>query len=275
MKSIIVIIILAALGKASFAQDTAYVSRDKVTLLAFKSPVRLVSNNIKGLTVKQSGSALITMRTTGADFNIAELNVLDAGNKHLYRILLEYSFGRAGKTVSIPAYKPLTSLAGIAGFNWGSICLGLASGKRTDIEDHQSAGGVKAWADKLSLAANKLFIRLDIRNRSGLPYEVDFVRFYIRDLRTVTRTASHEKEIVPVYTMLHKHTTILKGQEKAMVFAFSRFSVDEGQALYMEVYERHGNRHFYLRIKQKSLDKIKIITPAGQQPVNAIAAATR
>ena len=35
-------------------------------------------------------------------------------------------------------------------------------------------------------------------NNSALPYEVDFIRFYIRDLKTVSRMATHEQEIVPL-----------------------------------------------------------------------------
>jgi hypothetical protein len=83
--------------------------------------------------------------------------------------------------------------------------------------------------------------------------------------------ATHEQEIVPVYSSLKKHTTILTKQQIAKVFAFRRFSLSEDQALNIEVYERNGNRHLYLQIKQKDLDDLHTINPVPQQPDNTYA----
>jgi hypothetical protein len=66
--------------------------------------------------------------------------------------------------------------------------------------------------------------------------------------------------------------SVLKNREAAKVFAFRRFSLTEDQALNIEIYERNGNRHLYLQIKQKDLDDLKIIIPATQQPANTLAA---
>jgi hypothetical protein len=159
-------------------------------------------------------------------------------------------------------------------YNYNAVVTQLAEGKRKDVVDHEKTGGIKAWVDKLSLAGNRVFFRLDIRNKSNLPYEIDFVRFYIRDLKTVARMATHEQEIVPLITTLHKKTSIGHKQEIAKVFGFHRFSLSEDQALNVELYERNGNRHLYLQIKQKDLDDLKTIAPATQQPVNVIAANT-
>lgn len=90
-------------------------------------------------------------------------------------------------------------------------------------------------------------------------YFVDFIRFYIRDLKTVARMATHEQEILPVYSTLRNKTTIVHKQEIAKIFAFHRFSLSEDQALNVEIYERHGNRHLYLQIKQKDLDDLQTI----------------
>ena len=275
MKKSFIIFILGAWGTVSYAQDTAYVSRDKTTALFFKSAVKIISKSTSDFDVTQKEDALITIKALDADFAPTRINVQDVSTAKIYHIPVEYSYGRAGRRIDVDGATPMTvRVIKTAEYNYSTVVTQLAEGKRKDVVDHEKTGGVKAWVDKLSLAGNRIFFRLDIRNKSNLPYEIDFVRFYIRDLKTVARMATHEQEIVPFITTLHKKSSIAHKQEIAKVFGFHRFSLSEDQALNVELYERNGNRHIYLQIKQKDLDDLKTITPAAQQPVNAIAANT-
>ncbi|NNU33683.1 DUF4138 domain-containing protein [Mucilaginibacter sp. S1162] len=192
----------------------------------------------------------------------------------IYHIPVAYSYGRAGKRLDIGEKVPVVGAVNAPEYSYREIAGELASGKRKDVVDRKKTGGVKARVNKLSLAGNRVFFRLDIRNQSNLTYEVDFIRFYIRDLKTVARMATHEQEIVPLYQTLKNHTAILKSNETAQIFAFRRFSLSEDQVLNIEVYERNGNRNIYLQIGQKDLDGLKTINPVQQQPVNTIAANT-
>ena len=255
MKKSFIIFILGALGTVSYAQDTAYVSRDKTTALFFKSAVKIISKSTPDFDIDQKENALITIKALKTDFAPTRLNVQDVNTAKIYHIPVEYSFGRAGRRIEVDGASPMTvRVIKTADFSYSAVVTQLAEGKRKDVVDHEKTGGVKAWVDKLSLAGNRVFFRLDIRNKSNLPYEIDFVRFYIRDLKTVARMATHEQEIVPLITTLHKKTSIAHKQEIAKVFGFHRFSLSEDQALNVELYERNGNRHLYLQIKQKDLD---------------------
>jgi hypothetical protein len=275
MKKSFIILILGAWGTVSYAQDTAYVSRDKTTALFFKSAVKVISKPTSDFDVTQKEDALITIKALDAGFAPTRINIQDVSTAKIYHIPVEYSYGRAGRSIKIEGAAPMTVRVIKTGdYNYNSVVTQLAEGKRKDVVDHEKTGGIKAWVDKLSLAGNRIFFRLDIRNKSNLPYEIDFVRFYIRDLKTVARMATHEQEIVPLITTLHKKTSIAHKQEIAKVFGFHRFSLSEDQALNVELYERNGNRHLYLQIKQNDLDDLKTINPASQQPVNTIAANT-
>ncbi|RWY51251.1 DUF4138 domain-containing protein [Mucilaginibacter gilvus] len=275
MKKSFIILIFSAWGTVSFAQDTAYISRDKTTALFFKSAVKIISRSTSDFDITQKEDALITIKALDTDFSPTKINVQEISTAKIYRIPVEYSYGRAGRRIEVGGQPAMTvKVIKTSDYNYGAVVTQLATGKRKDVVDHEKTGGVKAWVDKLSLAGNRVFFRLDIRNKSNLPYEIDFVRFYIRDLKTVTRMATHEQEIVPLITTLHKKTAIAHKQEIAKVFGFHRFSLSEDQALNIELYEKNGNRHLYLQIKQKDLDDLKTINPAPQQPVNAIAANT-
>jgi hypothetical protein len=262
MRTLIIIIFLATIGTGSFAQDTAYISRDRTTALFFKSSVKVVGKTPSDFEVRQIQNGLITLKAINPNFKSVKVNIQNQNTNQVYHIPVEFSYGRAGRRIEVGGIGAVITVVRSPVSNYAAIGSLLASGKRSDVVDRKKTGGVKAWVNKLSLANNKVFFRLDIRNRSNLPYDVDFIRFYIRDLKTVARMATHEQEIVPIYSNLNKHTTILKSKEIAKVFGFHRFSLSEDQALNIELYERNGNRHFYLQIKQKDLDDLETINPA-------------
>jgi len=275
MKKSFIIFILSAWGTVAYAQDTAYVSRDKTTALFFKSAIKIISKPSPDLELTQREGALITIKARSTHFVPTRINVQDVGAGKVYHIPIAYSYGRAGRKIEVDGASPMANrVVENTGYNYSAVVAQIAEGKRKDVADHERTGGVKAWVDELSLAGNRIFFRLDIRNKSNLPYEIDFVRFYIRDLKTVARVATHEQEIVPLITTLHKKTSVGHQQEIAEVFGFHRFSLSKDQALNVELYERNGNRHLYLQIRRKDLDNVKTIGPAAQQPVKAIAAST-
>lgn len=272
MKTLIIIIFLATIGTVTYAQDTAYISRDKTTALFFNSSVKVIGKTPSDFEVKQIENGLITLKAINPDFKSVKLNIQDQNTDQVYHIPVQYSYGRAGRRIEVGGNRAIITVIRSPITNYAAIGNQLASGKRSDMVDRKKIGGVKAWVNKLSLANNKVFFRLDIRNRSNLPYDVDFIRFYIRDLKTVARMATHEQEIVPIYSNLNKHTTILKSKEIAKVFGFHRFSLSDDQALNIELYERNGNRHLYLQIKQKDLDDLETINPAPQQRATTLVA---
>jgi uncharacterized protein YcnI len=259
MKKIISTIILTALGIVSFAQDTAYISRDKITALIFPSTVTIVGKAPEGVNAFNKGSGVITLKASKTVLEPSFIVAKDQETNQTYRIAVKYSYGRAGRRIEIGQLVSRISVIKSPQSNYLSISNVLASGKRKDVIDRKKTGSVKTWVSKLSIADNRIFFRVDIRNHSGLPYEVDFIRFYIRDLKTVSRMATHEQEIIPVYSTFKGPNVILKNRELAKVFAFRRFSITEDQALNIEIYERNGSRHLYLQIKQKDLDHANAI----------------
>lgn len=274
MKKLFSIIILTAIGIVSFAQDTAYISCDKFTALIFPSTVNIVGKVPNGINASNKGSGVITLKASKAGLGPSFIIAQNQATNQIYRVAVRYSYGRAGRRIEIGAPASRISVIKSSQIDYVSISNELAGGKRQDVADRKKAGGVKTWVNKLSIAGNRIFFRVDISNDSGLPYEVDFIRFYIRDLKTVSRMATHEQEIVPVFSTFGNRVAILKNKELAKVFAFRRFSLTEDQALNIEIYERNGNRHLYLQVKQNDLDDLKTINPASQQPVNVMAANT-
>lgn len=259
MKTLTVIFFLALIGRIAFAQDTAFISQDKTTALFFRSPVRVKSAQSGSYRLRMLGNGVLTLKALTPMPETQFLWVQEVDSKKEYRIPVVFSYGRAGRRI---AYGSLSSTvaANIRPISAAeAVASQLAAGKRTDVATHAKTNGIKAWIDRISLAGNQIFFRLDVRNRSNLPYDIDFVRFYIRDRKTVNRMATHEQEIIPKYPAMQQHNMVVKGLDATQVFAFKRFSLSDDEVLYVEVYERKGNRHLYLKIKPGRLDRLKLI----------------
>ena len=259
MKRLTVIFFLALMGKIAFAQDTAYVSQDKATALFFPGVVKVLGSQNSKYVVIDKGNGVLTIKAVASNFKNVTLSVQDQSTKKVYSIPVAYSYGRAGRRIGYGSTLVRTLVNNRPENTEEVIAQQLASGKRADVATHEKTGGIKAWINKVSLAGNRIYLRLDLHNRSNLPYGIDFVRFYIRDRKTVDRMATHEQEIVPLYSTLRSRTAVVKDHEVAKVFAFKRFSLSEDEALFIEVYERSGNRHLYLQIRQDDLDDIKVL----------------
>jgi len=259
MKRLTLIFFLALLGRIAFAQDTAYVSLDKATALFFPGLVKVLGSQSSKYVITDKGNGVLTIKAIASNFKTSKFSVQDQKTKKVYSIPVAYSYGRAGRRIGYGSTLIRILVNDRPENTEEIIAQRLASGKRADVATHEKAGGIKAWINKVSLVGNRIYLRLDLRNRSNLPYGIDFVRFYIRDRKTVDRMATHEQEIVPLYSTLRSRTAVIKDHEVAKVFAFKRFSLSDDEALFIEVYERSGNRHLYLQIRQDDLDDIKVI----------------
>ena len=95
--------------------------------------------------------------------------------------------------------------------------------------------------------------------RIRINYDLDFVRFYVRDLKTAKRTVTQEREIHPTHAVGATQNSIMAGGSGLYVFAFDKFPLAKGQALFTEIYEKNGARHLYLKVKAKENIKAQLI----------------
>lgn len=257
MKNILILILTSLTGiVTASAQDTVYVSNHKVTALFFNAPVEVISNPDEGIVINQKAPDILTIKASSPTFSLKGIELRGRNNQQLYHIPVVYSYGRAGRTYRITDPKPITTKTVKKDNPWQKLLNDLTNGKRHRVADHQKVSKVKAWADQLSVADNRILLRVDLRNRSNLPYQMDFIRFYIRDRKSVARTATHEAEIVPfIQTLKKEEEVILPDQETALAFGFPRFSLNEGQDLNIQIYERNGNRNLYLKISEKDIEQ--------------------
>ncbi|HVU54691.1 MAG TPA: DUF4138 domain-containing protein [Puia sp.] len=86
-----------------------------------------------------------------------------------------------------------------------------------------------------------LFFRLSLGNHSHLDYDIDSVRFLMRDRRVTKANASPARSLPVLYT--YGNTRSIKGKSREeSVIVLPQFTLPEGKRLVIEVTEKNGGR---------------------------------
>lgn len=99
-----------------------------------------------------------------------------------------------------------------------------------------------------------MYYRIRISNHSNINYDIDQLRFFIRDQKKAKRTASQEIEMKPLY--VQNDTSIVAGQtEHCFVFALSKFTIPDKKYLIIQLMEKNGGRNLALKVHNRKIIK--------------------
>jgi conjugative transposon TraN protein len=105
---------------------------------------------------------------------------------------------------------------------------------------------------------NVIFYHFRIRNQSNIPYDVDFLRFYIEDRQRVKRTASQEVDVKPIYVYGNGET--LKGKSaQDVIYALGKFTIPDAKRLVIEIFEKNGGRNLSLAISNRTIVNARVV----------------
>jgi hypothetical protein len=96
-----------------------------------------------------------------------------------------------------------------------------------------------------------------VKNRSNIDYDIDFLRFYIRDKKQVKRTASQEVEVKPIYAYGDTKKPVKDQSEIDLVYALEKFTIPNAKHLIIEMFEENGGRNLELLIKNRMIVRAK------------------
>jgi conjugative transposon TraN protein len=105
---------------------------------------------------------------------------------------------------------------------------------------------------------NILYYRILIRNKSAINFDLKSLKFIIRDRKKVKRTSSQDLEIPPLY--VGNNSESVNGYaSKTMVYAARKFTIPDGKALHINLFEENGGRNLSLKIDNNDILKAKIL----------------
>lgn len=130
------------------------------------------------------------------------------------------------------------------------------------LYDKKKLRGLKESKYDIYFRLNGIFIRdevmyyrIKITNNSKINYEIDQLRFFIRDTKKIKRTASQEIEIMPIY-ILNDINKIEAQAENIFVFALPKFTIPEKKYLAIQLMEKNGGRHLEEHVKNTKLVQV-------------------
>lgn len=131
----------------------------------------------------------------------------------------------------------------------------IACGSREKIRGIKDKNfGISLKLNGIFIHEDLMFLRLNIANKTNINYDIDQLRFYIRDQRKSKRTATQEIEIVPV--LAPNNASKVSGKSGCtLVFVVPKFTIPDKKYLAVQLMEKNGGRHLELCATNKKIIK--------------------
>lgn len=104
----------------------------------------------------------------------------------------------------------------------------------------------------------KLFFHTELRNQTNLPFAVDFIKFKIVDKKLTRRTVIQEMLLKPL--RIYRPIEEIGGKAAVSnVFLLDQFTMTSDKVLSIEIFEKNGGRHQFLRVENADLVRAGLI----------------
>ena len=105
---------------------------------------------------------------------------------------------------------------------------------------------------------NVIYYQLYIENNGPVDYDIDLLRFYIKDKKKSKRTAVQENEQKPLY-IAGNISKVKAGEISVIVFALDKFTIPDKKYLAVQIMEKNGGRHFLMKVNNKKIMKAIVL----------------
>jgi conjugative transposon TraN protein len=237
------------------------ITNTKTTSLVFPKDIRYVDRGTNEILTQQVKGAnnILLLKAAKVHFKETNLSVLTIDGK-LYSFKVEYDSLPQG-WVYYFKNDDCDSVSPNLGVLKGSSLDDIAKLSNELLFKKRKVYGVacKKWQTLLMvkgvyIKTNSLFFQLTIKNTSHIDYDIDFVKVYIRDLRKSKRTSSQELEVHPLF--IAGDTSRIKAEGKNdIVIALEKFTIPEAKYLAIEVNEKNGGRHLFVKLGNYRITK--------------------
>lgn len=240
----------------------------KTTNLIFPYAVKSVDRGSKDVLAQKAKGVenILQIKAGKKDFDETNLTVITADGK-LYSYVLNYTdnppvlnlqFNERDKSRS-------DAMFSFANYNEAQIQMDaehVATKKRTVHGIKDKKYQMKFTLNGLFVRGNVMYYQIKIANRSNIDYDIDQIRFFIRDQKKSKRTATQEIEMKPLF--VKNDTATITGQsERILVYALLKFTIPDKKYLAIQLMEGNGGRNLELRIHNRTI--VKATLPEDSQ----------
>jgi conjugative transposon TraN protein len=117
--------------------------------------------------------------------------------------------------------------------------------------------GISSRLMGLYVHGKVMYLQLAFQNKTDIDYDVDFIKFYVRDRDKLKRMAAQEVELQPYTTYPAEVRTLKANTKQQAIFALPLRTLSDDKVLEIELYERDGGRHLKYQADSNELIKAK------------------
>lgn len=236
----------------------------KTTNLVFPYAIKSVDRGSKDVLVQKAKGVenILQVKAAKPNFDETNLTVITANGK-LYSYILNYSNNPSSLNIRFENIKQEQTNAFFSATNINE------AKTQTDVKNVLKANknirgvkdkryGIKVQLNGLYINEEVMYYRIKLQNKSNINYDIEQLRFFIRDQQKSKRTATQELEIQPLY--IHGDTSVVIGKsEHVFVFAVPKFTIPDKKYLIIQLMEKNGGRNLRLIIHNNTIMKARLI----------------
>lgn len=250
MKRIVCLICAGWLFVSAVAQTSLTIATDKTISLIFPFPILHVDRGTKDVLVQPVKEAdnILLVKAASKDLSGTNLSVV-TGDGTVYSFAVNY----APNPTNWLYYLPVNRKASIATYANGI----LDNEKRLrGINDRK--WNIEAEVIGIYIKDNIIYYQLGLTNGSPIDYDIEVLRFYIKDKKKGKRTASQENDLKPLY-IAGNMTTIKANGKNLIAVALEKFTIPDAKYLGIQLMEKNGGRHLLMKLQNKHLLKANLL----------------
>ena len=244
MKQLVWLALMSLFFVSLKAQTSLCISTEKTTSLVFPFSILHVDRGTQAILAQQVKESPSILLVKAAEKGFPETNlsvVTDDGS--VYSFVVCYDNNPATWVYHLPTNK-FATLATYAN--------GILDNPRTmhGIKDEQ--WDIKAMVSGIYIKNEIMYCQLNITNSSPVDYDIDVLRFFIRDKKKGKRTAIQETDLKPLH--ISGNTSQVKANStSSMVFALDKFTIPDAKYLAVQIMEKNGGRHLSMKVSNKQI----------------------
>jgi len=266
---ILFITIFSLLDRSSSAQSliqkNIYVSSSKTTFLIFDAKIDyfdLGSSDV-GLKRADNKDNIIKIKAINEGFKETNLTVMTSNNQY-YSFILNYSnnpdtlnyFLKSNIKDQAKQAQPKVVESELKPEKVDSLDspINLTQSANRSFVAGKRKNKMIFLVKGIYIKNNKLLFQTEISNQSNIDYDIDFLKFSIKNKRRFKKSISQETEIKPT-SILNDTNNIVKAgnQPVKKVFIFEKFTIPDKKELVIDLWEKNGDRNLAIAVSGQSL----------------------
>jgi conjugative transposon TraN protein len=101
---------------------------------------------------------------------------------------------------------------------------------------------------------DRLYFKVNIRNESSIKYDIDFTHFIVKRVKdSFNRSSGSADQMSPIYVFNQEQSSVLEKSTNTFVFVFPKFTIADNKKLFIEFWEKKGDRSISLSIESNEI----------------------